>query len=270
MIYERTIQVQINIAGNGPAEQLESMLPKSRTDRFELNFGDNKSIWKWVEDEIENDEMSGNGMQIRMVGPGQDDIVFYDFAAARKVEQRELFDKKFIVADSIRKLNWKLTGDMQTILGHPCQKAVAQRTGKRMQMNMENGKMKRREVEDTTVIMAWYAMDIPVPAGPEVAGQLPGLIMALDINNGRMVYKAIDLSPKADIAAIKEPTKGKKSLLKNSIRKEIRCLKKWKKITRVPATDNYPKLILQFFNTNSIHNLVDDGQNTGYVLTTEL
>ena len=64
-----------------------------------------------------------------MVEQSQDDIVFYDFTNARKVEQREMFDKKFIVADSIQKLNWKLTGETQTVLGHVCQKAVAQNIG---------------------------------------------------------------------------------------------------------------------------------------------
>jgi GLPGLI family protein len=210
VVYERTLQLQISIAGNGADDQLAQMLPKTRSDKFELTFGDNKSIWKRAEEEIDNNELGGNGMQIRMMGPGQDDITFYDFSAAKKIEQREFFDKKFIVTDSISKLNWKLTGESQTILGHVCQKAIAQRTGKRMQMTMDNGKMERKEINDTTSMTAWFAMDIPVPAGPEVGGQLPGLILGLDINNGRMVYKAVEISPKADIASIKEPSKGKK------------------------------------------------------------
>jgi len=58
--------------------------------------------------------------------------------------------------------------------------------------------------------VAWFTTDMPVPAGPEVQGQLPGLILALDMNNGRMVYKAVEISAKAEVASIKEPTKGKK------------------------------------------------------------
>ena len=112
--HERTIQMEIRINDNDEASQI---LPKTRTDKFELTFGNNQSIWKHVDEEEDNDEFGGNGMQIRMVGPGQNDIVFYDFTNARKVEQREMFDKKFIVADSIQKLNWKLTGETQTILG---------------------------------------------------------------------------------------------------------------------------------------------------------
>ena len=110
----------------------------------------------------------------------------------------------------LRKLNWKLTGETQTILGHACQKATAQNIARRMQMTMDNGKMERKEVTDTSMVIAWFTADIPVPTGPEVQGQLPGLILALDMNNGRMVYKAVEISPKADLASIKEPTKGKK------------------------------------------------------------
>jgi len=207
VVYERTIQMQVNINDNDAVSQ---MLPRTRTDKFELIFGNNQSLWKHIDEDDNNEESGEGGMQIRMVGPGQNDVVFYDFNNARVIEQREMFDKKFIVGDSIRKLSWKLGGETQTILGHVCQKATAQRIGQRMQMTMDNGKMERKEINDTSTIVAWFTSDIPVPAGPEVQGQLPGLILALDLSNGRMIYKALEISPKADLASIKEPNKGKK------------------------------------------------------------
>jgi GLPGLI family protein len=211
VIYERVAQMQMRINMDGAhADQLAQMMPKSRKDKFELTFGNNQSIWKHVDEDDNMDEMSGNGMQIKMVAPGQNDIVFHDFASVKKVEQRDMMEKKFIITDSIRKLNWKLTGESQTLLGHVCQKAVAQRTGKRTMTTMDNGKLEKKEINDTTNIVAWFTTDIPVPAGPEVQGQLPGLILALDMNDGRIVYKALEIQTKADVASIKEPTKGKK------------------------------------------------------------
>jgi GLPGLI family protein len=207
VVYERTMQLQLRINDDNAVEQ---MLPKTRTDKFELTFGNNQSLWKHVDEDDNNEDFSGGGMQIKMVAPGQNDVLFCDFNHARRVEQRELFDKKFVVEDSIHKLNWKLTGESQILLGHPCQKATAQRISQRMQMTVDNGKMERKEVADTSTIVAWFTSDFPVSAGPEVQGQLPGLILALDINDGRMTYKAIELSPKVDVASIKEPTKGKK------------------------------------------------------------
>jgi GLPGLI family protein len=207
VVYERTAQLNIQINDN---EEIARMLPKTRTDKFELTFGNNQSFWVHSDEEVDNDFGGGSGMQIKMVGPGQNDIVFHDFNTAKRIDQREMFDKKFIIEDSIRKLTWKMSDETQTILGHVCRKATTQRIGQRMQMTMENGKMERKEVSDTTPIVAWFTTDIPVSAGPEVQGQLPGLILALDMNNGRMVYKATEISEKADLATIKAPTKGKK------------------------------------------------------------
>lgn len=50
---------------------------------------------------------------------------------------------------------------------------------------------------------------MPVPAGPEFKGQLPGLILELNMNNGRVVYHALEISTKVNPASIKEP-KGKR------------------------------------------------------------
>jgi len=210
VIYERTMQLQIRINDDNDNDQVQRMLPKSRTDKFELSFGNNQSIWKHVDEEQQNEEFGGGGMQIRMMAPGTDDITWCDFNKAAKTEQRAMFDKKFLVADSIRKLNWKLGEDSKTILGYTCRKATAQRYGKRMSMNINNGVMEKKEISDTSNIVAWFTTDIPVPAGPEVQGQLPGLILALDMNDGRMTYVAKEISPKVDLGSIKEPSKGKK------------------------------------------------------------
>ncbi len=207
VVYDRVVQMQLNVQDNDGVSQ---MMPKTKTDRFELIFGNNKSIYKHVDEETNGDESGGEGIQIRMVTPGENDIVFSDFSNNRKVEQREAFERTFIVADSIHRLNWKLSPETKQILGHSCQKATAQNIGKRMQMNIDNGKMERKEVPDTSEIIAWFTSDIPVPAGPEVQGQLPGLILGLDMNHGRMIYTATELNAKADVAAIKEPSKGKK------------------------------------------------------------
>lgn len=209
IIYQRTVQMQIAIA-DGPGGEHE--MPRTRTDKFEMSFANGQMIWKQMEDEIEDDNAGGGGggVMIRMVGGGADDAIFCDFEKARRVEAREFFEKKFIISDSIRRGNWKLSDETKTILNHLCRKATAQRIGKRMMMTMDNGKMERKEIDDTSTVVAWFTTDIAVPVGPEMQGQLPGAILALESNNGRTVYTALEISPKPDIAAIKEPTKGKK------------------------------------------------------------
>jgi GLPGLI family protein len=76
-------------------------------------------------------------------------------------------------------------------------------------MTMENGSMSSKDVPDTSRITVWFTPAIPVPAGPDFQGQLPGLILQIDINDSP-AYKAIEVSPKVDVASIKEPKRGKK------------------------------------------------------------
>ncbi len=209
VIYLRTVQMRMQISDD---REMAPPLPKSLTDKFELSFGNNQSILKHVDDADATDEVAGEsgGMHIRIMTPGQNDVVYCDFSNGKKVEQKEIFDKKYVVTDSIKKMNWKITGETQTILNHVCQKAVALKIGKRTERNIDNGVMSKKEVDDTTNIIAWFTTDIPVSAGPEYPGELPGLILALDLHDGKIVYTATDISEKANLADIKEPTKGKK------------------------------------------------------------
>jgi GLPGLI family protein len=210
VVYERATKMQVHINDN---DQVAQNLPQTRIDKFELLFANSQILWHISDEQTPEDDNGGGGggVQIRMIGGGTDDISFYDLTHGTSTEQRDMFERKFIINDSIHKLNWKLTGESKTVLNHVCQKAIAQRIGTRMIMNMDNGKVDRKEVSDTSAIVVWFTADIPVAAGPgEYQGQLPGLILEADINNGRQLFKAIEISPKADFASIKEPKNGKK------------------------------------------------------------
>lgn len=213
IIFERVFQLQIQIADNNPA--MQNMIPRERKDKFELLFANNKSLWKPVEDESQGDEMNFGGedggarMIIRM--PGSEDITYHNLDATKRVEQRELGGKTFIVNDSIRRLNWKITGESKTILGYKCMKATAQRTQENFRMQMDNGKATRERVTDTLNIIAWFTNEISGSFGPEnYQGQLPGTILEVDVNNGRTSLKALEVITKVDETSIKEPSKGKK------------------------------------------------------------
>lgn len=218
VIYERTMELQIRLAGM--PEEMQRQIPRTRTDKIEVSFANNQSLRKQLPQEESDEQVFNNtvdgggqargGVRISVMGAGADDVTFTDLAKGTIADQRELGTKKYVVSDSVTKLNWKLTGETRTILGYPCQQATAQRIGVRMQANMVNGQMKREEIADTANITAWFTPAIPAAAGPEFQGQLPGLILAIDINNGRTVYKALDVSPKVDVAVIKEPKGGKK------------------------------------------------------------
>lgn len=212
IVYERTMQMNIRINDDNPA--LQNMIPRERKDKFELLFTSGKSLWQPVEDDGQSDETAfndGSGMRMVFRMPGSSDIVFHNINDTKKTEQRELADKTYLITDSIRKLSWKVAGETKTILGHNCMKATTQRMQEAFRMTMENGEAKRERVTDTLNIVAWFTNEIPGSFGPDMyQGQLPGTILEIDINNGRSSFKAIEISPKVEIAKIKEPTKGKK------------------------------------------------------------
>jgi GLPGLI family protein len=208
IIYERTILLPTRMITANP--DIASQIPKSRTDQFELLFGNNQSLWQFLPS-ANNEEpgtFSGNGVVMRF--GGTNDIAYYNFDKGTRVDQREIMDRSFVVTDTIAKGQWKLTDETKTILNYTARKAVGQRIGSRTQMTMENGEMKRTVIPDTAAVIAWFTTDIPVPVGPEMQGQLPGAILELEINKGQTVYKAVEVSPKINLNKIKEPKDGKK------------------------------------------------------------
>ncbi|RYG54549.1 MAG: GLPGLI family protein [Chitinophagaceae bacterium] len=209
ILYERTTQLQLRLAGMG--DGMERNIPQTRTDKLEVLFGKNQSIRKPVIEETpEPSNFENGGIVIRTFAGGADDVSYFNYDEKRMVDQREFAGKKYIISDSIRPLQWKLTGESKSVLGLPCQEARAQRISTRIQTMIANGEPQRTEIADTANIVAWFTPAIAVPTGPEYQGQLPGAILEINVNEGRTIYKAIEISPKTDLALIKEPKSGKK------------------------------------------------------------
>ena len=212
IVFERVIQIQMRAPANiDPA--IAAQIPKSRTDQFELLFANNQSLWQFLPSLNSEDQttISSGNQVFRFAGAGSaNDVVYHNFDKATRTDRREVFDKGFIVSDSVRKLNWKLSEETKKVLNYTVHKATAERIGTRPRITMENGQMKREEFPDTAKIVAWYTTDIPVPAGPDFQGQLPGMILELDVDNGQTVYRATEVSAKVSANKIKEPKDGKK------------------------------------------------------------
>jgi len=209
IVYERTTKLQIQI--NDAAFQ--NSLPQERKDKFELLFSGNKTLWRAVEDDSPESDMSfdnGSGAHVKIMVNGSNDVTYSDLTDLKKIEQKEVFAKTFIVEDSIRNLKWKLGSDTKKIMGYDCRMASSQKIQPTMKVTMDNGEMKRQEVMDTITIVAWFTDAIPGFGGPEsYQAQLPGTILEVDINNGKSHFIALELSPKVDVKEIKEP-KGKR------------------------------------------------------------
>lgn len=65
--------------------------------------------------------------------------------------------------------------------------------------------------KDEQSVSAWFTPAIPVPAGPGHYGNLPGLVLALDVNEGERVITARSVeSMELSADQLKKPRKGKK------------------------------------------------------------
>ncbi|MBZ4192562.1 GLPGLI family protein [Niabella beijingensis] len=231
--YRSTIQMQgagtLRVAGGreiqGPeAAALQKQLDQPRISHFELLFGNNKTLWQSAIEQPEAAEpapQAGN-TQIRLNFIGGDDAVMYtDLTTGLLTEQRELNEKKYLIRDTVMPLKWKIEGITKTVLGYTCQKATAIRYGKRMVPRMQDGKFEEKEVADTTSIIAWFTGSIPVAAGPaSFQKQLPGMILEMDINNGRQVYTAVAISSKVAVDKIREPS-GKTRISRAAFKAEM-------------------------------------------------
>ena len=119
VVYERVFQLPVRMFNADPA--IAAQLPKSRTDQFELLFGHNKSLWQYLPDansDGEGNTFAGGGMVVRMQGM-TNEISYHDFTSGSRIDQREIAQRSFVVTDSIRKLDWKLTDETRAILNLP-------------------------------------------------------------------------------------------------------------------------------------------------------
>lgn len=225
VVYERSMQMRIR----GMSTEAAAIVPESRKDNFELMFGNNQSLWQVIPGEDGNNStFSGPGMVIRIAG--NTDVIYTNFSTNKRVDQRDIMDREYLVEDTLRKLQWKISDETKSMLGYTARKAVAQRVAPQLRTTMENGQMKREETMDTSVIVAWFTSDIPVPAGPpEFGGQLPGLILELNVNNGRQIYKALEISPKVNVAQIKEPKGGKRMTSAEFIKEREKLMEEMRK-----------------------------------------
>ena len=209
VVYERIAQMEMRM--QGAADELAQLLPRSHKDKLEVLFANDQSLRRAAEDDTpEEFGQREGGMQVHMVLADANDVTYCNLATGQVIEQKEFAAKNYIIADSIQRLNWKLTGATSTILNYPCQQAVTQRIGTRLNTTMENGKLETKEIPDTANIVVWFTPAIPVSAGPDYQGQLPGLILGIDINGGRIVYTATEVTDKTDLSVIRAPSKGKK------------------------------------------------------------
>ncbi len=122
-----------------------------------------------------------------------------------------IFEDKFLVQDTMRTMTWRLKDELRIVAGYKCRKAVG-------------------VICDSVYVVAFYTEDIAASSGPEMFGNLPGIIMELAIPRLHTTWTATKIelkSPSEEDFAISE--KGKKVSSKQLFETIQNSLKDWGK-----------------------------------------
>src|ERR1043165_4124896 len=174
-----TYEVKVDMHRRIPKEReaMKSMVPQFRTEKQQLFFTANESLFKKLEEDSEEDMGSGaaggGGMRIVMNAPKIE--IFLDNSAQLRYTQQEFMGKDYLITDTLNVSPWKFGTETKVIQGYECKQAYY------------TDETRPDQKFDVT---AWYTDKIRPFLGPERFQSLPGTILAVDVNNGERVIVA--------------------------------------------------------------------------------
>ncbi len=188
--YEFTMDLHRNIPPE--REAWRAMIPQFRETKHQLLFNANASFYTEIVDEESEFERSGPGRGMRMMGMAGAET-FVDRDAREIIVQQDLIGTTYLISEPLSLGPWRMGDEILEIAGYDCMMAWKIDTV----LNQE--------------ITAWFTMGLPSFLGPERYVDLPGTVLAVDINNGERVWVARNvILEEPDASLIKQPTRGQK------------------------------------------------------------
>lgn len=167
-------------------ERYKKNNPQFKVAKSVLTFTKDKSLYKWPA----TDEVTSNGFFNTPLA-SQKNTILTNFSLDKSIAEKSVFEDKYLVTDSIRKITWKLTDETREIAGYQCRRANA-------------------IIMDSIYVVAFYADQIAVSGGPESFTGLPGMILGVALPHENVTWFATKISetavPEKDLLA---PSKGK-------------------------------------------------------------
>lgn len=193
IFYKETSKLHFSIQGDSPPPQ---NLPTESNAQMILYFTADASLYmndpsSKNDGGIMTDDESSDGEHIRIKMDAPDNRTFCDLKNNQRIVQQDFMQRKFLITTDLKSKDWKITGNQKMILNYPCQEATRQDSDKK--------------------ITVWFTTAIPVSTGPTSYCGLPGLVLAVDINNGDQIITATSVNlDDVDVSKIQKPTEGKK------------------------------------------------------------
>lgn len=168
-------------------ENYQKNNPQFKTSKSTLYFGNETTAFIPTEEAI----ASTSGWFGDMIEFKQANSILTNVKAGTSRTQKKVYDETYMVSDSTRKINWKITDEFREIAGYNCRRANAL-------------------VMDSVYVVAFYSEEIAVSGGPESFGGLPGMILGLALPHEHVTWFATSVT---DVPVgedkLKIPTKGK-------------------------------------------------------------
>ena len=188
--FEEKIKLEIKLEGD--AARFADNFPKERVSEKILLFTNDATLFengKNIPQDMETEHPEGIRIKI---STGSEDKIYSDLKDNKVVEQRDFMNRIFLIEKPMPESVWKITGNQKVILGYPCMKAFRLDTAG-----------VRTDV--------WFTPVITVKGGPAGILNLPGMVLAADINNGSRTYMAKSLEQVSpEELKIQKPKEGKK------------------------------------------------------------
>lgn len=168
-------------------EQLKKSSPQFKKEKSFLHFSGNQTMFRPVEDESVPNPFYGEDPAFNQIN-----TIFADFAGHTQIVQKKVYEQTFLVADSTRKINWKITEELRDIAGFSCRRANAL-------------------IMDSIYVVAFYSDEITVSGGPESFSGLPGIILGIALPHENVSWFAKEVKDvPVDRKSMIPPAKGKK------------------------------------------------------------
>ncbi|KXK41430.1 MAG: hypothetical protein UZ11_BCD004001972 [Bacteroidetes bacterium OLB11] len=120
-------------------------------------------------------------------------VVFSDFTHHLSISQKNIFEKSYLIKDSLRNYQWKIKEEFRTIAGFNCRRAET-------------------IIMDSIFVIAFYTDAIITNGGPEGFNGLPGMILGIVMPRLNITYFATNVENYlANEDEVIAPTKGDKN-----------------------------------------------------------
>lgn len=165
-------------------------MPTENVTTKVLLFQGDESLYKNVPQEPIVNEIKSEGFHLEVKTDIAEDEYYKNLAKDSKVEKRDFMDRTFLMKGNLREFKWKIAPEQKKVLDYLVQKATT--------------------TMDTLEVVAWFAPQLQISNGPDKYGQLPGLILEIEIPELKRVITAREVVLGPIDEAITAPTKGKK------------------------------------------------------------